>query len=231
MESRNYLIVGGSKGIGASLAEYLSFDNDVYYIARSEGNAAIEATYISCDVSHEALPLDQLPDTLHGLAFMPGTIRLKPFRSLKPEEITEDFQRNVLDAASVLKQCYRALKKAGNASVVLFSTVAVQQGMPFHASVAMAKGAIEGLGRSLAAEWAPDIRVNVIAPSITDTPLAAPILSSDERKEKSALRHPLKKIGQPEDIARTAEFLLSEKSSWISGQILGVDGGLSTLRV
>ncbi len=231
MESRNYLIVGGSKGIGASLAEYLSFDNDVYYIARSEGNTAIEATYISCDVSHEALPLDQLPDTLHGLAFMPGTIRLKPFRSLKPEEITEDFQRNVLDAASVLKQCYRALKKAGNASVVLFSTVAVQQGMPFHASVAMAKGAIEGLGRSLAAEWAPDIRVNVIAPSITDTPLAAPILSSDERKEKSALRHPLKKIGQPEDIARTAEFLLSEKSSWISGQILGVDGGLSTLRV
>ena len=125
----------------------------------------------------------------------------------------------------------RALRKAGEASVVLFSTVAVGQGMPFHSSIAIAKGAVEGLTRSLAAEWAPKIRVNCIAPSLTNTPMAAPLLSSSEREKAAAQRHPLRRIGQPEDIAGLAVFLLSSQGKWMSGQVVGMDGGLSQLRV
>ncbi|MCB0643299.1 MAG: SDR family oxidoreductase, partial [Phaeodactylibacter sp.] len=146
-------------------------------------------------------------------------------------DFQQDFEINVLGAVKVLKAARKALVKAGNASVVLYSTVAVGQGMPFHASVAASKGAVEGLARSLAAEWAPKVRVNCIAPSLTDTPLAAGLLSNAAKREASDKRHPLRRVGQPEDIAAMTTFLLSDKGNWISGQVLGVDGGMATLRV
>jgi NAD(P)-dependent dehydrogenase (short-subunit alcohol dehydrogenase family) len=172
-----------------------------------------------------------LPEKLDGLVYCPGTINLKPIRGLKPADFRNDFEVNVVGAVKVIQAAYKALKASGSASIVLFSTVAVAQGMPFHASVAASKGAVEGLARSLAAELAPSVRVNVVAPSLTNTPLASRILSSDEKIEASAKKHPLQKIGQASDIAAAAEFLLGDQSGWISGQVLGVDGGLSTLRV
>ncbi len=165
------------------------------------------------------------------LAYLPGTIQLKPFHRFTDEEFMADFKLNTLLAAKTIRDLLMLLKAGGQSSVVLFSTVAVQQGMPFHASVAMAKGALEGLTRSLAAELAPKIRVNAIAPSITDTPLASRILSSEEKKKASGERHPLKRVGEVGDIAEAAVYLLSEKSSWVSGQILHVDGGMSALRI
>jgi NAD(P)-dependent dehydrogenase (short-subunit alcohol dehydrogenase family) len=169
---------------------------------------------------------------LDGVAYCPGSINLKPFRSLKSDAFLDDFQINVLGAVKVLQASQKALQKAAEpSSVVLFSTVAVAQGMPYHASVAAAKGAVEGLTKSLAAEWAPSTRVNCIAPSLTDTPMAARLLNSDEKKSAAAARHPLRKIGKAEDIAALASFLLSSQSSWMTGQVIGLDGGLSSLRV
>jgi NAD(P)-dependent dehydrogenase (short-subunit alcohol dehydrogenase family) len=152
------------------------------------------------------------------------------FRSLKPEEFQQDFDLNVMGAVRLLQKLQLGLKAVPGSSVVLFSTVAVQQGMAFHSSIAAAKGAIEGLTRSLAAEWAPSIRVNAIAPSLVETPLSAKLLSSPEKVEASAKRHPLARVGRPEDIASLAVFLLSDKSGWITGQVMGVDGGMSVVR-
>ncbi len=229
--SKNIVIIGGTKGIGEALCQLLAENHKVYCISRNAGANIPGVEYIYMDVNTEELDMDQLPETIDGLAYLPGTIRLRPFHSLKEDLFREDFEINVMGAVKVLKQCYRPLKKGNKPSVILFSTVAVQQGMPFHSSIAMAKGAIEGLVRSLAAEWAPSIRVNGIAPSITDTPLAAGILSNEDRKERSAQRHPLKKIGMAQDVAKAAAFLLGDDAGWISGQIMGVDGGLSSLRV
>ena len=136
-----------------------------------------------------------------------------------------------MGAVRCLQSIQPLLVASEQASVVLFSTVAVQTGMPFHASVAASKGALEGLARSLAAEWAPKVRVNVIAPSITDTPLANRFLNNEAKKEKASLRHPLKRIGTTEDVAQLAAFLLTDKSSWMTGQILGLDGGMSSLNI
>jgi NAD(P)-dependent dehydrogenase (short-subunit alcohol dehydrogenase family) len=143
----------------------------------------------------------------------------------------DDFQKQSLGAIKTLQAAFNSLKNAENASVVLFSTVAVQTGFPFHTLVSSSKGAIEGLTRALAAEWAPKVRVNAIAPSITQTPLAGSLLNSPEKIEANASRHPLKKIGQPHDIAKLAQFLLSEDSSWITGQIHHIDGGISNIKI
>ena len=148
------------------------------------------------------------------------------------DQYRTEMEINYFGAIKALKLCLKGLKKSSHTpSVLFFSTVAVSQGMPFHSSIASAKGAVEGLTRSLAAELAPRIRVNCVAPSLTDTPLAQSILSSPERVEASANRHPLKRVGSPNDIAEMCNFLLSEKAAWISGQVIAVDGGLSTLRV
>lgn len=228
---KSFVLVGGSYGIGASLAGMLLKQGyDVTVLSRSKPeHAAVQ--YVSFDAAKGSINLTQLPETIHGLAYLPGTITLKPFHRFTDEEFLADFKLNTLGAARVVRELLPRLKAASQSSVVLFSTVAVQQGMPFHASVAMAKGALEGLTRSLAAELAPKIRVNAIAPSITDTPLAAKILSSDEKKKASGDRHPLKRVGNPVDIAQAAAWLLSDQSSWVSGQIIPVDGGMSTLRV
>jgi NAD(P)-dependent dehydrogenase (short-subunit alcohol dehydrogenase family) len=177
-------------------------------------------------------PEDSLPPTLDGVVYCPGSIRLRPLARLTEEEFVEDFQLNLLGAVKVIQGCRKALRKAeAGASIVLFSTVAVQTGMPFHASVASAKGAVEGLTRSLAAELAPHIRVNAVAPSMTDTPLAAALLADDAKRKAAADRHPLKRVGSPEDIASVAVFLLGEESSWITGQVVGVDGGMGPIRL
>lgn len=234
MEQKNFLIIGGSKGIGLALVKKLAAEgHQIQVVARAAGDVPNlpNIDFFEGDVLDENFELTDLPAKIDGVAYCPGSINLKPFRSLKPADFQKDFDINVLGAIKVLQGIQKQLKKSGNGSVVLFSTVAVQQGMAFHASVAAAKGALEGLTRALAAEWAPRIRVNCIAPSLTDTSLAERLLSSPEKKEAAANRHPLKKVGTAEELAEVAAFLLSEKSGWITGQVIGVDGGMSSLKV
>ncbi|WP_296704500.1 SDR family oxidoreductase [Algoriphagus sp.] len=230
---KNYLIVGASSGIGKSLANKLAESGHQVFATYNEHpieNDSPNISYSQLNVIDDELDLNFLPEKLDGIAYCPGSINLKPFARIKPEAFIEDFNLQVVGAVKVLQAVASRLKAAENASVVLFSTVAVQLGFNFHSQVAASKGAIEGLTRSLAAEWAPSIRVNAIAPSITDTPLASKLLGSDEKKEANAQRHPLKKIGSPEDIAEMATFLLSNQSSWMSGQVLHVDGGMSSIK-
>lgn len=232
MENKNYLIVGGSYGIGLEIVKMLANNlANVYVLARTNDELPLLPN-IHFD-TYDVLSDDDidLPDQLHGLVYCPGSINLKPFRSLKPEAFRQDFELNVMGAIKVLQKAQKVLQKTENASVLLFSTVAVNLGMPYHTSVAASKGAIEGIAKSLAAEWSPKVRVNCIAPSLTDTPLAARLLSTDERREASAQRHPLKRVGTVTDIAEAACFLLSEKSSWMTGQVLGVDGGISGVKI
>jgi NAD(P)-dependent dehydrogenase (short-subunit alcohol dehydrogenase family) len=172
----------------------------------------------------------ELPPVLDGLVYFPGSITLKPFRRLSAEDFLTDYGINCLGAVSAIQSALPALKAAPAASIVLFSTVAVAQGLPFHASIAAAKGAVEGLARSLAAELAPKIRVNVIAPSLTDTPLASPLLNTDVKREAAAKRHPLQRVGDPEHTAKLAAWLLSDDSAFLTGQTLRPDGGLSSVR-
>ena len=234
MSHKNFVIIGGSKGIGHAIVQRLTQQNHrVIVISRTldqlESNPLIE--YIQKDIIKDELSPSELPDVIDGLIYCPGSIVLKPFKSLSEEQFSEDFTINCLGAVKSIKASLNGLKKSeSHPSIVLFSTVAVSQGMPFHASIAAAKGAVEGLTKSLAAEFAPTIRVNCIAPSLTDTTLAAKILSSPEKIQAAEQRHPLKSIGNADDLAGMAVFLLSQDAKWISGQILHVDGGMSTLR-
>ena len=220
MENKT-LIIGGTKGIGKAITEELS-NHECYIVSRSESS-------LPNHFMVDALTGD-LPDIdgLTGLVYCPGSINLKPFHRLTQEDFINDYQKNVLGAVRVLQFYFRTLKK-NKGSVVLFGTVASQQGMPFHASIAAAKGGLEALARSLAAEWAPNIRVNIVNPSLTDTPLAEALLSTEQKRENAAMRHPLKKIGSPTDIAKAAVFCL--ENDWITGQTIGIDGGMSSVRV
>lgn len=232
MANRNILVVGGSSGIGLAIVKQLLAQGDNLYVwSREERDLAQlpDAEFSAVDVTQQELPGASLPDTLHGIAYCPGSINLKPFRSLKVQDFRTDYELNVLGAVKVLQAVQRQLKKADQASVVLFSTVAVQRGLSFHASIAAAKGAVEGLTRSLAAEWAPRIRVNAIAPSLTDTPLAEKLLSTPEKRQASADRHPLKRIGTAEEVAQLATYLLNPAASFVSGQVIGIDGGMSVI--
>lgn len=173
--------------------------------------------------------LPEIDEQIDGLVYFPGSITLKPFRSMKQADLQSDLEINVLGAFHSIQRYLPKMNEGS--SIVLFSTVAVQTGMPFHSSVAVSKGAIEGMTRALAAEFAPKIRVNCIAPSLTNTKLASKFLSSPEKAEASAQRHPLKKVGTVDDLSGSLLFLLGETSSWMTGQVLHVDGGLSSLRV
>ncbi|MEM9855867.1 MAG: SDR family oxidoreductase [Bacteroidota bacterium] len=226
----NYIIIGGSSGIGLTLANTLSEkDHEVHVYSRTKSDELNSSViHHECDVLKDEITTDL--NEVNGLVYCPGSINLKPFQSLSENDFSQDFNINVLGAVKSVKAFLRPLKKTEGASIVFYSTVAVGQGMPFHSSVAASKGAIEGFTKSLAAELAPKVRVNCVAPSITDTPLAAKLLSNDEKKEKSGERHPLKRVGSPEDIAAITSFLLSSEASWITGQIIGVDGGMSTLK-
>lgn len=226
-----YLIVGGSSGIGRALTDQLlDAGHAVHVWARAARDLPAAVTFHAVDVTDGATDLGQLvPDGLDGLVYCPGNIDLKSFRSLKPESFRSSFELNVVGAVRCLQACERVLKRSERAAVVLFSTVAVQRGMPFHAAVAAAKGAVEGLTRSLAAEYAPAVRVNAIAPSLTDTPLAEKLLATEEKRAASAQRHPVGKVGRPEDIAAMAAFLLGEQAAFVTGQVIGMDGGMSAI--
>jgi NAD(P)-dependent dehydrogenase (short-subunit alcohol dehydrogenase family) len=228
----NYLIIGGSSGIGQAIAVQLAATgNRVFATYNKHITAHPNIQYHHLDVLADAASPDFLPDALSGLVYCPGSIHLKPFERIRPADFETDYQLQVVGAIKIIQACLPKLKQVENASIVLFSTVAVQTGLPYHTQVAASKGAIEGLTKALAAELAPKIRVNCIAPSLTDTPLAASLLNSDQKKEANALRHPLKRIGTTEDIANMCTFLLSEKAGWITGQVMHVDGGMSSLKV
>ena len=228
---KNILLIGGSTGIGFEIANQLVTENNVIVVSRNKGELNDDIKHLEFDVLKDNIEDLDLADTIHGLVYCPGSINLKPFKMLKHKDFEEEMNLNFLSLVKVVQGVMPKLKKAENASLVFFSTVAVKVGMPFHTSVAAAKGAIEGFAKSLAAEYAPSLRVNVIAPSLTDTPLAEKLLSNDSKKEKMSERHPLKRVGNAKDIANAASFLLSDENSWITGQILGVDGGLSTLNI
>jgi len=186
-----------------------------------------------CDFSTADVDLSDLPEIIHGAVYCPGSINLRSFKSLKLNDFVADMQVNLMGAIQFLQKCYPGLNGDSEGhpkSVVLFSTVAVGQGLPMHASIAAAKGAVEGLMRSLAAEWAPKVRVNCLAPALTETPLAAKFFATDSAREAMNARYPLGRTGRADDLAAMAEFLLSPAASWITGQTIGVDGGLSTLR-
>ncbi len=233
-ELKNYIVVGGSSGIGFELTRRLvGEDRKVTVLSRSIGQLSglSEARHVPFDVTKDEFPSDGLPDKLSGLAYCPGSIRLRPFARLTEEEFLEDYRINLLGAVAVIKGCLNSLKKADpTAAIVLFSTVAVGTGMPFHASIASAKGAVEGLTRSLAAELAPRVRVNAIAPSLTDTPLAKDLLADEGKRAAAADRHPLKRTGTAVELAAMANFLLSDAAAWITGQVIAVDGGMSAVR-
>lgn len=233
MDSKKILVVGGSHGIGLGIVQrFLAIGADLTVVSRTgdalESLASVE--HIALDVTSDDIDASRLPHRIDGLAYCPGSINLGPIRGLKASSMREDFELNVVGAVKCLQAALPAMKAAESSSMVMFSTVAVSQGLPMHSSVAAAKGAVEGLTRSLAAELAPKIRVNCIAPSLTDTPLAERLLSTNQKRDAMAQRHPLKRIGQVEDIASIAEFLLSDHSGWITGQVIGVDGGMSAIR-
>ncbi len=234
--NKNVVIIGGNSGIGLALAKSIvDAGGTVFTVSRTAADPGLadRVSHISLDVTSDDLSTlaDFLPDHIHGLAYCPGTILLKPFTRLTDTDFQTDYQINVLGAVRVIRECIGKLKKTQSSSIVLFSSVAATTGMNFHASVASAKAAVEGLALSLAAEFAASgIRVNVVAPSLTETPLAERLLGSEKLRDGAAGRHPLKRFGQPDDIAAAATFLLSDGSSWITGQKIAIDGGIGNLR-
>ena len=226
---KNILLIGGSHGIGEAIVNQLAQTHSVIVASRTKENLPAGVIHIPFDVTSDALNDPQLPEQLDGFVYCPGSINLKPIKMLSEESFREDMEINFFGMVRVLKSILPRM--SDGSSMVLFSTVAVQTGMPFHTSVAAAKGAIEGFARSLAAEYAPKLRVNVIAPSLVDTPLAGRLLNNDTKRERMGERHPLKRVGTAEDIAKAAVYLLGTDSSWTTGQVLGVDGGLSALNL
>lgn len=232
MKNKNILVVGGSSGIGLELVKQLASDNQLFVLGRNQAPlAGLDVHFISHDVT-DGTDLDSstLPERLDGFVYCPGSINLRPFKGIKPEVFQQDMEVNAFGAVRTLQKIAPLLMNSPEASIVFFSTVAVQTGMPFHSSIAMAKGALEGLTRSLAAEWAPKVRVNSIALSLVDTPLAAKFTNNADKLEKANARHPLGRMGSAADAAQMAVFLLSEKSSWMTGQILHLDGGIGNLK-
>ena len=233
MMDRDILVIGGSSGVGLEVVRLLSSQGARVQVASRSGEALAGLPAVNWqryDVTDRNALLT-LPDRLDGFVYCPGTIQLKPFGRLSDEDFQLDLEVNFLGAVRAIRLAHPALKAAPSASVVLFSTVAVGTGLPYHAGIASAKGALEGLARTLAAEFAPKIRVNCLALSLTDTPLAGALLSSEEKRRASAERHPLKRIGDAVEVAAAAGFLLGQDSGFMTGQGLKMDGGLSTLKL
>ena len=226
---KNILIIGGSKGIGFEILKQQLENNQVYNISRTAPEVSHpNLKHFELDVLADPLPEIENIDVL---IYCPGSINLKPITSLSIDDFRKDFEINVIGAVKTIQKYLPVLKKGTNPSIVLFSTVAVKLGMPFHASIATAKAGIEGLVKSLGAELAPVIRINAIAPTITDTTLAASILRNDRMKENMAERHPMKSYLKPEEVANMAHFLISENAKSISGQIFEMDYGLVSFKI
>jgi NAD(P)-dependent dehydrogenase (short-subunit alcohol dehydrogenase family) len=229
---RNYVIIGGSSGIGSELVNLLD-DGQSSIFATYNTNSIANSEHVNFqqyNVLTDTLNLEELPEEIHGFAYCPGAINLKPFHRFTEEDFIADYRLQVLGATKLIQQLLPRFKKSEEAAIVLFSTIAVQSGFNFHSQVAMSKGAIEGLTRSLAAEFAPKIRVNAVAPSLTATRLAERFINTPEKLQMQADKNPLKKVGQAKDIAEAAAYLISQKSSWITGQIMHVDGGSSIIK-
>ena len=226
---KNIIVIGGSKGIGKAIVNALLENNKVYNISRTapeqQHNNLI---HHSLDVLANDLP--EIPSA-DALIYCPGSINLKPISRLKLDDFRNDFEINVIGAVKTIQHFLPSLKKGIQPSILLFSSVAAKLGMPFHASVAAAKAAVEGLTKSLGAEFAPLIRVNAIAPTVTDTGLASKLLRNDRMIENITERHPLKKYLQPNEVADLATFLISEKSTSISGQIFELDCGIVSFKI
>ena len=229
---KNYLVIGGSSGIGKEISELLSNENIVFSTSRNEINGSNEnIRHIKYDVLEDELDPELLPDQIDGFVYCPGTINLRPFRSLKLETFRSDLELNLIGAIKTLQTILPRLQQSPSSSIIFYSTVAVKTGMPFHSSVSSSKSELEGLTKSLAAEFAPKIRVNCIAPSIVNTHLANKFLNTEDKIEKAAARHPLNMIGTAKEIAQLTQYLLDEKSKWITGQIINIDGGISSVKV
>jgi len=230
--NRSYVLVGANSSIAEELTRKLLADNN-QVIALSRSKVNIEDNNLlfrQFDPTNFEQKINIEVDKIDGLIYFPGSISLKPFHRISLKDFQEDLNINLLGAINSIQQFLPLLKKSESSSIVLFSTVAVALGMPFHSSIASAKGAIEGLTRSLAAELSPLIRVNAIAPSLTKTKMAEKLVNTTEKEVASAQRHPLNRVGTPEEIANLAEFLLTEKSSWITGQIINIDGGMGSIK-
>ena len=229
----SYLIIGGSSGIGLhTVKNLIESGSSVSVWSRDPGDElpGLGVDHQPVDVTGD-LPKLEIDADLEGVAYFPGSITLAPFERIKLDAFQAELDLNLLGAIKVLQRAIPIMAKRGGGSVVLMSTVAVGTGMPYHASVASAKGAVEGLTRALAAEYAAkNVRVNAIAPSLTDTPLAGRLLSSDEKRQRSADRHPIARVGTTQDMADLATYLLTPTSGWMTGQVLHVDGGMSALR-
>jgi NAD(P)-dependent dehydrogenase (short-subunit alcohol dehydrogenase family) len=229
---KNILIIGGSSGVGLALVKLLCEENNVIVASRTnETISDLPISYLPFDVEKDDLDISKIPDQLNGFVYCPGSINLRPFKGIKQEVFIQDFSINVLGAIKTLQAVQNNLQNSETpSSVVLFSTVAVRTGMPFHSSVATAKGALEGLARSLAAELAPKIRFNVIAPSLVDTRMAEKFLNNETKKNNAASRHPLQRVGNAKEIAQMAKFLISDESSWMTAQTLTIDGGIGSIK-
>lgn len=226
---KHLVIIGGSKGIGKAITKSFLDTHKVTNISRNEPDFSHEnLTHHSCDIL-----TDDLPDieNLDHLIYCPGSINLKPIGRLKLDDFRADFEINVIGAVKALQKYIEPLKKGNNPSVVLFSTVATKLGMPFHASVAASKSAVEGLVKSVGAELAPTVRINAVAPTVTNTDLASKLLRNEKQEDNMRERHPLKKYLQPEDVANMATFLCSDKASSISGQVFDLDCGIVSFKI
>jgi NAD(P)-dependent dehydrogenase (short-subunit alcohol dehydrogenase family) len=230
---KNFVVIGGTSGIGLETVKQLSnAGHKVYVLSRTDRNldGLENVAHIVWDAADGTAPSGELPAQIDGLAYCPGSINLKPFHRLTAADFEADYKINVAGAVRAIQFFLPALKAVDSSSIVLFSTVAVQTGMVFHASIASAKGAVEALARSLAAELAPRVRVNCIAPSLVQTELSVKLTSSEEKIKASAQRHPLGRIGTPADIASMATLLLID-ATWLTGQVIHIDGGMSSVRL